>query len=158
MDQYQLNLLSVPRESASMGDVYIREGDSKRLSFPSHIWSFLESGFEMPHPTIDETFGNNISGSTSNQVDANIGLEFSKDFLISWVSAAVLERRYEYILRKRVQENKLQFCWCNSRQACPWICIIHGIVPNNLKDMIHSHFRWRREDDRTLFSLLRNSA
>jgi hypothetical protein len=37
MDQYQLNLLSVPRESASMGDVYIREGDSKRLSFPSHI-------------------------------------------------------------------------------------------------------------------------
>ena len=48
MDKYQLNLLSVPRENASLGDVYVREGDSKRLSFPSHISSFLEPHFEMP--------------------------------------------------------------------------------------------------------------
>lgn len=81
MDQYQLNLLLVPRESASLGDVYIREGGSKRLSFPSHISSFLEPRFEMPPPTVDETFGNNISGITSNEVDASIGLEFLEGFL-----------------------------------------------------------------------------
>jgi hypothetical protein len=81
MDQYQLNLLSVPREKSSLGDVYIREGDSKRLSFPSHISSFLEPHFEMPPPTIDETFGNNISGITSDEIDAKIGLEFLEGFL-----------------------------------------------------------------------------
>lgn len=81
MDQYQLNLLSLPRENASLGDVYIREGDSKRLSFPSHISSFLEPHFVMPSPAIDETFGNNISGITSNEVDASIGLEFLEGFL-----------------------------------------------------------------------------
>jgi len=81
MDQYQLNLLSVPREKSFLGDVYVREGDSKRLSFPSHISSFLEPHFELPLPTIDETFGNNISGITSNEIDASIGLEFLEGFL-----------------------------------------------------------------------------
>src|SRR5215469_9466987 len=81
MDQYQLNLLSVPRQNASLGDVYIREGDNKRLSYPSHISSFLEPRFEMPPSMMDETFGNNISGITSNEVDASIGLEFLEGFL-----------------------------------------------------------------------------
>ena len=81
MDQYQINLLSVPRENATLGDVYVREGDSKRLSFPSHISSFLDPHFVMPPATNDETFGNNISGITSNEVDANIGLEFLEQFL-----------------------------------------------------------------------------
>jgi hypothetical protein len=81
MEQYQLNLLSVPREKSSLGDVYIREGDNKRLSFPSHISSFLEPHFEMPLPIVDETFGNNLSGITSNEIDASIGLEFLEGFL-----------------------------------------------------------------------------
>jgi hypothetical protein len=81
MKQYQLNLLSVPREKSSLGDVYIREGDNKRLSFPSHISSFLDGQFELPTPMTDEKFGNNVSGATSDKIDASIGLEFLEGFL-----------------------------------------------------------------------------
>jgi hypothetical protein len=81
MKQYQLNLLSVPRDKASLGDVYIQEGNNRKLSSPSHISSYLDRPIEMPSPTIDEKFGNNISGATSDEIDANIGLEFLEGFL-----------------------------------------------------------------------------
>jgi hypothetical protein len=81
MKEYQVNLLSVPREKSSLGDVYIREGNNKRLSFPSQISSFLEPHFQMPPPKSDEEFGNNVSGTTSDRVDASMGLEFLEGFL-----------------------------------------------------------------------------
>ena len=81
MKQYQLNLLSVPREKAYLGDVYIREGNNKRFAHPSHISSYLEGQFEMPSPMTDEKFGNDICSATSDEIDANIGLEFLEGFL-----------------------------------------------------------------------------
>ena len=53
-DKYHLNLMSIPREFASLGDVYMREGKSDRLSTPSFIGNYLEGDFELPQKVANE--------------------------------------------------------------------------------------------------------
>ena len=52
MDKYHLNLLSVPREKAEVGDLYVYDG--KRASAPGKISSFLNETIEMPEVQKDQ--------------------------------------------------------------------------------------------------------
>lgn len=80
LEQYGLNLLSVPRKNASIGDLYIREGGDKRLSVPSNIIHFFEAGFELPPITYDEVLAD-ISGTISKDTSVDVGLHFLENFL-----------------------------------------------------------------------------
>ena len=64
LDKYRLNLLSIPREKASVGDLYVQEGNSPYVSTPGSISNFLEPAFEIPQLTNGEIMAF-VSGTTS---------------------------------------------------------------------------------------------
>lgn len=80
LEQYHLNLLSVPRENATVGDLYIRKGNSKEFFPPSKIAAFLEPEFQLPKITINETMAN-VVGKVSKGMSANVGLQFVEAFI-----------------------------------------------------------------------------
>lgn len=80
LKEYHLNLLSVPRANASVGDLYIRKGNSKDFFPPSSIAYFLEPQFQLPRITTDETMAD-IVGNVSKDMSANAGLELVKAFV-----------------------------------------------------------------------------
>jgi hypothetical protein len=80
LDRYRLNLLSIPRESASVGDLYVQEGNSQYLSTPGSITNFLEPPFEIPPIKTGETMAG-VSGTTSKDASGKIGMDFLEGFL-----------------------------------------------------------------------------
>ncbi len=83
LDKYRLNLLSIPRENASVGDVYITdEKDSKFASPPGNIKYLLDPPFDFSkiQVTAGETLSD-ISGTTSGSISAQFGLQFLENFL-----------------------------------------------------------------------------
>jgi hypothetical protein len=80
LETYNFNLLSIPRENASVGDLYIREGKDKRLSTPSNIVHFFESGFKLPIIIQSERLAD-VSGTISKDISTDIGFQFLEGFL-----------------------------------------------------------------------------
>jgi hypothetical protein len=75
---YHLNLLSLPREKASIGDIYIDDG--RRISSPGNITYFLKGNerFELP-PTSTE-YLSEVTGIVSNNVAVGVGFSFLEGF------------------------------------------------------------------------------
>src|SRR5215831_12657544 len=80
LDKYHLNLLSIPRENASVGDLYVQDGDVQHLSSPGSITNFLEPKFEIPQLKTGEILSD-ISGVTSSNESGKVGLDLLEGFL-----------------------------------------------------------------------------
>jgi len=80
LERYRLNLLSIPREKASVGDLYVQEGNSQYVSTPGSITNFLEPPFEVPSITTGETMAG-VSGTTSRDASGKVGVDFLEGFL-----------------------------------------------------------------------------
>ena len=80
LERYRLNLLSIPREKASVGDLYVQEGNSQYVSTPGSITNFLEPQFEVPSITTGETMAG-VSGTTSRDASGKAGVDFLEGFL-----------------------------------------------------------------------------
>ncbi|HZD82526.1 MAG TPA: hypothetical protein VE076_06590 [Nitrososphaeraceae archaeon] len=80
LDKYHLNLLSVPRENASVGDLYVQDGNVQHLSSPGSVSNFLEPKFEIPQVRIGETMAD-ISGTSTRAESTKVGLDVLEGFL-----------------------------------------------------------------------------
>ncbi len=80
LERYRLNLLSIPRENASVGDLYVQEGNSQYVSTPGSITNFLEPRFEVPSIKTGETMAG-VSGTTSKDASGKVGIDFLEGFL-----------------------------------------------------------------------------
>ena len=80
LDKYRLNLLSIPREKASVGDLYVQEGNSPYVSTPGSISNFLEPAFEIPQLTNGEIMAF-VSGTTSRDASGKAGMDFLEGFI-----------------------------------------------------------------------------
>ena len=80
LERYRLNLLSIPRENASVGDLYVQEENSQFVSTPGSITNFLEPPFEVPPITPGETMAV-VSGTTSRDASGKVGVDFLEGFL-----------------------------------------------------------------------------
>lgn len=80
LDKYHLNLLSIPRENAYVGDLYVQDGDIQHLSSPGSITNFLEPKFEIPQLKTGENLSD-ISGVTSSTDSGKVGLDLLEGFL-----------------------------------------------------------------------------
>ena len=80
--KYRLNLLSIPREKASVCDVYTgnRNGNQKLLSSPGSATNFLEPNFEIPDLVTDEQM-TDVSDTVSDTISANVALNFLEGFI-----------------------------------------------------------------------------
>jgi hypothetical protein len=80
LDKYHLNLLSIPRENASVCDLYMQDGNAQHLSSPGTITNFLEPQFETPQIKSGESMAD-ISGVTSRAESGKVGLDVLEGFL-----------------------------------------------------------------------------
>jgi hypothetical protein len=80
LDRYNLNLLSIPRENASVGDLYMQEGNSQHLSTPGSITNFLTNEFQIPQVKAGETMAD-VTGTTSRDASGKAGMNFLEGFL-----------------------------------------------------------------------------
>jgi hypothetical protein len=79
LDKYRLNLLSLPRENAAIGDLYFVDGNTQQASTPGSISNFLVPVFEIPQIT-NELMAD-VAGMTSRNVSEKIGLDLLEGFL-----------------------------------------------------------------------------
>lgn len=81
LDKYRLNLLSLPRENAAVGDLYFVDGTgSQQASTPGSITNFLVPKFEIPQITPDELMAD-IAGTASRNVSGKMGVDLIEGFL-----------------------------------------------------------------------------
>lgn len=110
LDKYRLNLLSIPREKASVGDLYVQEGNSPYVSTPGSISNFLEPAFEIPQLTNGEIMAF-VSGTTSRDASGKAGMDFLEGFLNALGPAVVGSKvRASY---ESSSKNKITFTFEN---------------------------------------------
>lgn len=78
LQRYQLNLLSVPRAGADVGELYVHDG--KRVGSPGQLASFLAQPFVMPPIQRGEAMAA-LQGMASNGVSIDLGVGLLGSFL-----------------------------------------------------------------------------
>jgi hypothetical protein len=83
LDKYHLNLLSIPRENASVGDVYTTDGNSQQhASPPGNIKYLLDPPFDFSKiKTVSGEVMADVSGTISNNTSLDFGFNFLEGFL-----------------------------------------------------------------------------
>ena len=124
LERYRLNLLSIPREKASVGDLYVQEGNSQYVSTPGSITNFLEPSFEVPSITTGEIMAG-VSGTTSRDASGKVGVDFLEGFVNALGPAGIGTKvcgSYESGTKNKI--NCSQSGECYSCCKCMW-----GVVP-----------------------------
>lgn len=93
LDNYGLNLLSIPRKNAMCGDLHIAEGS--RVSAPGHITQVPIPPPVLPEPVTGEA-PTELTGVVSKQVSADVGLLLSEKLLAAVGAAAVTSFKQAY--------------------------------------------------------------
>ena len=78
-ERYNLSLLSIPRENASVGDLYIQDGN-QNLSTPGNVKNFLTGEFQIPSISMGEIMAD-VTGTTSRDASGKAGMNFLEGFL-----------------------------------------------------------------------------
>lgn len=79
LKKYRLNLLSIPRENAQVGDLYMQDDNSNFVSTPGSITNFISPQLEIPQIKTEEM--SNIAGQASNDISGKAGFDFLEGFL-----------------------------------------------------------------------------
>ena len=112
LKKYHLNLLSVPRENALVGDLYMQENNSNVVSTPGNIINFLTPKFEIPVVKQNEQMAD-VSGQVSKDISGKAGLDFLEGFLEKLGAAGIgakIRGAYE-----GSKNNKILFGYPNSQ-------------------------------------------
>ena len=80
LKKYRLNLLSIPRENAQVGDLYMQDDNSNFVSTPGSITNFIIPQLEIPQIKTNEQMSN-IAGQASNDISGKAGFDFLEGFL-----------------------------------------------------------------------------
>jgi hypothetical protein len=76
-----INLLNVPREGASVGDLYKFNGRTEQVTYPGRIEEFLNPKFKLPGlQNEDEDYTTTISGRLFKNMSSNFGVDFLSGF------------------------------------------------------------------------------
>lgn len=78
-ERYNLSLLSIPRENASVGDLYMQDGN-QNLSTPGNVKNFLTGKFQIPSISTGEIMAD-VTGTTSRDASGKAGMNFLEGFL-----------------------------------------------------------------------------
>jgi hypothetical protein len=98
LDPYGLNLLSIPREKASVGDLYVDDG--RHTSAPGSVEYFLDPPVEIPPPTTNEHMAD-VAGEISDAVAVSAGLGLLEGFLAALGAGGVISKvRAGYTAKK----------------------------------------------------------
>jgi hypothetical protein len=77
LDTYKINLLSVPREKADVGDAYV--ANAKGVSAPGQLRHLLTPELVMPKVNRDEKL-TNLAGKATRAIELKAGIKLLEDF------------------------------------------------------------------------------
>jgi len=98
LDKYNLNLLSIPREKATVGDLYVHDG--KRVSTPGSVTYFLDPPMKMPTINAGESMAD-VTGKITNRISIDVGFGLLEGFLSVMGAASFVTRiRASYEAKK----------------------------------------------------------
>lgn len=89
LDKYGLHLLSIPREKAQVGDLYVHDG--KRVSTPGQVKYFLDPPLTMPHPVTGESMAD-VVGQLTQGISIKVGLSLLEGFLTALGAGGALTK------------------------------------------------------------------
>jgi hypothetical protein len=87
LKKYHLNLLSIPREHAEPGDLYMQDRNSNFVSTPGRITSILTPEVEIPVVKSEQMA--DVSGQVSRDISGKAGLDFLEGFLNKLAGAGI---------------------------------------------------------------------
>jgi hypothetical protein len=106
LDNYGLNLLSIPRKNAMCGDLYIAEGS--RVSTPGQIAQVLIPPPTLPEPVTGEPL-TELTGVVSKQVSADVGLGLSEKLLAAFGAVGVVASFKQAYASKKASRIRFRF-------------------------------------------------
>ena len=106
LDKYHLNLLSVPREKAEVGDLYVYDG--KRASAPGKISFFLNEPIEMPEVREGEIMAD-ITGTLSHGVAFKVGFGLLEGFLTALGASGIVTKVRVGFEKEKTSQIKYRF-------------------------------------------------
>jgi hypothetical protein len=106
LDTYKLNLLTIPRQNAQVGDIYIDTNDG--ISAPGGLQFILTSEFVMP--TIKEAERmTDIKGKQTAALKLNVGLSFLEGYFNVLGAATAVGKLKVAYQQKRVSSFRFSF-------------------------------------------------
>ncbi|MFD0578346.1 gasdermin [Dactylosporangium darangshiense] len=108
LDRYGLNLLTVPRAAASIGDLYVVQGG--RVLPPASVNGFLRPTPQLP-PARHETLAD-LSGVASSTISWEAGIGLFEGFLAALGAAALVDAVKAEYRRSQVASLSFRFSDC----------------------------------------------
>src|SRR5262245_17580395 len=106
LDQYRLNLLSMPRERVRTGDLYVE--DANGITASGQVEGFLTPPPELPKPLRGERMGD-VSGQISRSISFDVGLGLLQNFLLALGAAGVLDELRAGYEQERARTMRFRF-------------------------------------------------
>jgi len=89
LDDYHVNLLSMPGRRVQCGSVYIKEG--KRLTAPGLLSEIIEAELTLPSPFAEDDLSD-LSGTWSDSVSLSVGIKLLSNFLTALGLGGLLDK------------------------------------------------------------------
>jgi hypothetical protein len=128
LDTYKLNLLSIPRENANVGDVYVRTPTG--ITQPGGLQFMLTPKFTMPEITQNEKM-TGISGRQTSALNFNAGVSLLDGFFSVLGAVGVLDKVKAAYTHKRTGKLRFRFK-AATRDAVDTIAFGKALIPCRL--------------------------
>jgi hypothetical protein len=106
LDDYGVNLLRVPRENASCGDLYVK--NKRAVSAPGDLRGLLEPPPELPPVAAAERLAD-LAGTISKRVSVDVGLGILEGFLAALGAVGLLDDAKAKLERSRSAGIRFRF-------------------------------------------------
>jgi hypothetical protein len=106
LDDYGVNLLRLPRENASCGDLYVKNG--RRVSAPGDLRGLLDPPPELPPVTAGEKLAD-LAGTISKKISFEVGIGVLEAFLAALGAAGIVDKLKAELGRSRDSGLRFRF-------------------------------------------------
>jgi hypothetical protein len=106
LEQYRLNLLTVPREGVKPGDLYVE--DDKGITASGRVAGFLTPRPKLPRALRGETMAD-LSGRVSRSLSLDVGLGLLQNFLLALGAAGVMDKLRAGYEREKTTGLRIRF-------------------------------------------------
>jgi hypothetical protein len=130
LDTYKLNLLSIPRENAKVGDVYVRTPTG--ITQPGALQFMLTPKFTMPKITCDEEM-TGISGKQTSALNFKAGVSLLDGFFSVLGAAGALDKVKAAYEHKKTGKLRFRFK-AATRDSVDTIAFGKALIPCRLDE------------------------
>ncbi|HEX6519037.1 MAG TPA: hypothetical protein VF070_03365 [Streptosporangiaceae bacterium] len=152
LDEYQVNLLSMPGRRVRCGSVYIKEG--KRITAPGLLSEIVQPELALESPFLEDDLAD-LSGTWSGSVSLSVGIKLLSNFLNALGAAGLVDKLQASV--KETSARNIAFCFKEvSRESLSATGLGTALVGHRLR----SSHPWVKKGNRyfAVASVLRSAS